>query len=168
MSAPGRDAAVTVSIEVAADPQTAFDVFTQHIDTWWLRGPAHRFAPRRDGCLRFEGGVAGRLLEEYADGSAFIIGRVLQWQPGELIVLTWRLPNFARDETTEVHVRFEPVGHATHVSVTHRGWSRLHPRHPARHGSAGPEFEMSKARLWGANLMALRAHIPLSTARQTT
>lgn len=150
---------VTVSIEVEADPVTAFEVFTNDIDSWWLRGPKHRFRAREDGRLTFEPGIAGRLYEKYADGSVFVIGRVTTWQPGERLVLAWRLPNFKENEATEVEVRFEPAGDATRVSVAHRGWHALRPDHPARHAMTGRTFEMEKAKLWGDNLSSLRKRI---------
>ena len=89
---------VIVSIEVAAEPKLAFDVFTSQIDTWWLRGPKHRFRAPWNGTLVFEPGPTGRLLEQYADGTTFVIGRVTQWTPGERLVLSWRLPSFADAE----------------------------------------------------------------------
>jgi uncharacterized protein YndB with AHSA1/START domain len=150
---------VVVSIEVAADPQLAFDVFTTQIDTWWLRGPKHRFKTPWNGTLTFEPGPHGRLLEQYADGTAFVIGRVSRWSPGERIVLTWRLPSFADAETTEVDVRFEAIAGGTRVSVEHRGWSSLRLDHPARHGKHGRDYEYMKAGLWADNLTALRQHI---------
>ena len=36
-------ASVRLSISVAVDPQTAFEVFTEEIDAWYRRGP-HNFA----------------------------------------------------------------------------------------------------------------------------
>jgi uncharacterized protein YndB with AHSA1/START domain len=153
------DDVVTVSIEVDADPQTAFEVFTNEIDSWWLRGPKHRMRARESGRLTFEPGAAGRLYERYADGSVFVIGRVKTWQPGKRLVLDWRLPNFEDAETTEVEVRFEPAGTATRVSVAHRGWDALRRDHPARHGMLGRTLEMEKAKLWGDNLASLRRYI---------
>lgn len=151
--------AVVVSIEVAADPPLAFDVFTAQIDTWWLRGPKHRFRPPWTGTLVFEPGPAGRLLEQYADGTTFVIGRVRAWVPGERILLSWRLPNFAESESTEVDVRFEAVDGGTRVSVEHRGWAGLRGDHPARHGAHGRDFEYLKAGLWAENLTALRQYV---------
>lgn len=148
--------AVVVSIEVAADPDLAFDVFTSEIDAWWLRGPQHRFRAPWDGKLRFEPGPTGRLLEEYADGSAFVIGRVVHWERGKRLVLGWRIPNFKGDESTEVDVRFEAIADGTRVSVEHRGWNALRADHPARHGKAGRDFEYMKADLWAQNLTSLR------------
>lgn len=154
---------VVVSIEVAADPQLAFEVFSAQIDTWWLRGPKHRFRAPWNGTLTFEPGPRGRLLEKYADGTTFVIGRVLQWSPGERLVLTWRLPSFADTETTEVDVRFEAIDGGTRVSVEHRGWNALRDDHPARHGKQGRDYEYMKASLWADNLTALRRHIAQHT-----
>ena len=150
---------VIVSIEVAADPQLAFDVFTAQIDTWWLRGPKHRFKAPWNGTLSFEPGPQGRLFETYADGTTFIIGRVLHWSPGRRLALSWRLPSFAEAETTEVDVRFDAIDGGTRVSVEHRGWDSLRADHPARHGKAGRDYEYMKASLWAENLTALKKHI---------
>jgi len=150
---------VIVSIEVAADPQLAFDVFTAQIDAWWLRGPKHRFKAPWNGTLRFEPGPQGRLFETYADGTTFIIGRVLHWSPGRRLALSWRLPSFAEAETTEVDVRFDAIDGGTRVSVEHRGWDSLRADHPARHGKAGRDYEYMKASLWAENLTALKKHI---------
>jgi uncharacterized protein YndB with AHSA1/START domain len=151
--------ALVVSIEVAAPPQLAFDVFTSQIDTWWLRGPKHRFRAPWNGTLVFEPGPTGRLLEQYTDGTTFVIGRVVQWRPGERLVLNWHLPSFTDAESTEVDVRFEATADGTRVSVEHRGWSGLRDDHPARHGQHGREFEYMKGSLWADNLGSLRRYI---------
>ena len=87
----------------------------------------------------------------------FVIGRVVQWAPGERLVLSWRLPNFADAESTEVDVRFEPIDGGTRVSVEHRGWSDLRTDHPARHGKHGRDYEYMKASLWADPRLAARA-----------
>jgi activator of HSP90 ATPase len=150
---------VVVSIDVDADPRLAFDVFTRDIDAWWLTGPQHRFRAPWNGTLRFEPGPDGRLLEQYADGSVFVIGRVIVWQPGARLVLSWRLPNFSETESTEVDVRFEAAGAGTRVSVEHRGWAALRADHPARHGATGRALAYRRADHWGANLTSLRRHV---------
>lgn len=150
---------VVVSIEVAAEPLHAFEVFTAQIDMWWLRGPKHRFRAPWNGTLAFEPGPHGTLTETYADGTTFVIGRVSHWSPGERLVVSWRLPSFADAETTEVDVRFEAVDGGTRVSVEHRGWNALRPNHPARHGKHGHDYEYMKASLWADNLTALRHHV---------
>ena len=114
----------------------------------------------------FEPRVGGRLLEEYVDGTSFVIGRVSHWSAGERLVLSWHLPNFIAGETTEVEVRFAAIDGGTRVSVEHRGWDRLRPDHPARHGKAGRDYEYMKASLWADNLTALRAFIEVQTTCQ--
>jgi uncharacterized glyoxalase superfamily protein PhnB len=115
MTAPETQPALTVSAEVTVgvDPQTAFAVFTDEIDLWWVRGPINFHDAARAIGMRCEPGVGGRLLELYsADASdALELGRITTWQPGEL--LAW---DSAVDDVT-VEVRFAPVAAGTTVTV---------------------------------------------------
>jgi uncharacterized protein YndB with AHSA1/START domain len=52
-----------VSVAVAVPPDVAFDLFTNHIDQWWRRGPAFRHFTQPGGLIRLEGGVGGRVFE---------------------------------------------------------------------------------------------------------
>jgi hypothetical protein len=150
----------TVSIVVAVDVQRAFQAFTEETDLWWLRGPKHRFrAPYHDGYLHFDKGVGGRLVEHYPDGSSFTIGQVLDWRPGELVHLSWRLPSFAPDERTEVVVSFAAATDGTRVSVEHRGWTALRRDHPALHGRDARGAAFLKGGLWAETLTALRTYL---------
>ena len=101
----------TVSVLVAVDPVTAFQVFTEEVDAWWKRGPAYRFGKGLSGVLRFEPGVGGRLVEEFDDGRSWEVGRVRAWEPGKHLLFEFRIPNFGPDQFTEVEVRWEePLG----------------------------------------------------------
>jgi uncharacterized glyoxalase superfamily protein PhnB len=104
------------SVEVAADPETAFRIFTEEIDLWWVRGPINAYDASRLAELRLEPGVGGRMLEIYdeASGDQLETARVTEWRPGALLVLRDRL------QDTETVVRFEPAGDGTRVSVTQR------------------------------------------------
>lgn len=149
-----------VTTLVDADAQTAFRVFTEETDLWWRRGPKYRFTRASDGVLRFEGGVGGRLLE-VAPGDpadAFEVGRVRVWEPGRRLVFSWRIPNFAPQEQTEVDVRFEPVGDRTRVTIEHRGWDSLPHDHPARHGLSGPALSAMLGLWWADLATAFRRH----------
>jgi uncharacterized protein YndB with AHSA1/START domain len=150
---------VTVAIEVAAPPHEAFRIFTDEIDRWWLRGPKHRFKPPWNGTMFLEARVGGRFMEQYADGTAFVIGRVNECVPPRLLRFDWRLPSFSQSEKTEVLIRFEPTVDGTRIAVEHRGWHALREDHPARHRLTGTDLEYAKARLWGENLGALRRHV---------
>lgn len=97
-----RDA-VCVATEVAVDPATAFEVFTEDIDAWWgdaLRPGSGPFVERA-GVLRFEPegsvpeGECRRLLEVFDDAAAFekLIG---DWWQGLLAALRTRASRRAR------------------------------------------------------------------------
>lgn len=104
------------SVEVATDPGTAFRIFTEEINLWWVRGPINAYDASRLAELRLEPGVGGRMLEIYdeASGDQLETARITEWQPGALLVLRDRL------QDTETVVRFEPAGDGTRVSVTQR------------------------------------------------
>jgi uncharacterized protein YndB with AHSA1/START domain len=120
---------VTVSIEVAVDPDTAFDVFTSEIDSWYQRGPHSWRYPDRAVGVRFEPGVGGRLIEVHdaVSGEGFAFGRVLVWEPGARLVFADLVSSAPPDPLTEVDVRFEAAGDGTRVTLEHRGLDRLPP-----------------------------------------
>lgn len=154
---PADDVA-RVSTVVAVDPATAFAVFTEEIDAWWRRGPRWRFHSDREGSLRFEPGVGGRLLESYPDGGEHVVGEIQVWEPGRRLVFGWRGRDFEPGERTEVEVRFERVAAGTRVTLEHRGWAALRPDHPARHGLAGPAFTAMIGLFWGDLFTRMRHH----------
>lgn len=148
-----------VTTVVAVDPATAFALFTEDVDAWWRRGPRHRFRPGRDGVLRFEPGVGGRLVEVYdeAAGDLYEVGEVRVWEPGRRLAFAWRGTAFAPGEETIVEVHFERVAAGTRVTLEHRGWDALRPDHPARHGLVGGAFASMIGLWWGDLLNLLRA-----------
>ena len=113
MSQPDR---VTATLEVAVDPETAFQIFTGEIDAWWERGPHNFWDGGRAVAKRFEPGVGGRYLEVYDDatGDVLEIGRITVWEPGSRLV--WRMSH----DDTEVEVRFQAVAGGTRVLLEHR------------------------------------------------
>lgn len=150
---------VIVAVRVAATPAHAFDVFTREIRLWWQPNATFRFTPRSPGELRFEGGEGGRFVEVLADGKIFEIGRVKVWEPGARLVFDWRQATFARDQTTEVEVRFEPVGEETRVTVEHRGWDSIPREHAARHGMEITYFLRLHGAWWRELLDAMKSKI---------
>jgi uncharacterized protein YndB with AHSA1/START domain len=148
---------VVVSLRVKATPQETFDVFTQEIALWWRPNPLFQFTPDGDGVLRFELGDEARLVADLPNGTAFEIGRISAWVPGERLAFSWRQATFSPEQTTHVEVRFEPVGDETRVTVEHRGWGRIPQEHAARHGFPLAPFQMRQAEHWRALLAALAA-----------
>ncbi len=159
-SPPGDQA--RVSVAVAVEPAEAFRVFTEEIDAWWRRGTKFRLAGNRRGIICLEAGVGGRLFESFESRTGTRVvetGRVTAWEPPARLVFEWRAANFAPDETTEVEVLFKPLSRGTLVTVTHRGWSRIRPDHPARHGLEVAGFIRSMGLWWGDLMTALRERL---------
>jgi uncharacterized protein YndB with AHSA1/START domain len=150
-----------VSVLVAVAPAAAFRIFTEEIDAWWRRGLRYRMAGRRRGIIHLEAGVGGRLFESFESGGETRVvetGRVTAWDPPARLAFEWRAANFAPAESTEVEVVFQPSASGTLVTVTHRGWSRIRPDHPARHGLEVAAFIRSMGLWWGDLMTSLREH----------
>jgi len=163
---PAGDSCV-VSVLVEVPPAEAFRVFSEEIDAWWRRGLRYRLGKQRS-VVHLEPGLGGRLFESFDNASGsqvFETGRVTLWQPPERLVLEWRAVNFAPSESTEVDVHFQPSESGTLVTVRHRGWSRLRPDHPVRHGKDAATFLRQMGFWWGDLASALREHILASLKR---
>lgn len=139
---------VLVAMRVKATPERAFAAFTAEIGRWWRHNGLFQFSRGRSGVLSFEPGAGGRLLETYADGSVFVIGEVRVWEPARRLVVAWRHESFAPDQSTELHVRFEPAEGQTRVTVEHFGWDGIPAEHAARHGFPLATFQLRFAQWW--------------------
>ena len=103
----------TSSIEVAVDPSTAFQVFTEELHCWWIQGPINFFETARAVHMRMEPGVGGRILEVYDEetGDGLELARITAWEPGERVAWTSSL------DDVEIDVRFERSAGGTEVRV---------------------------------------------------
>jgi hypothetical protein len=114
-------AAVRVTVRVAVDPLTAFDVFTTEIEQWYRKGAAVLTQAPRGSTLRFEPGVGGRLLEVRDDGAPPLVrGHVTVWERGARLL-------FVDRREAEVEVWFHGFDEGTRVVLEHRGLDRLPP-----------------------------------------
>ena len=120
---------VTRTVEVPVDPADAFDIFTRDIDAWYGRGPYSWNDPARAVGIRFEPGVGGRWLEVWdeATGDGYEMGRILEWEPGVRLVMTFRNVFLPPDPLTQIEVRFDPIETGTRVTLEHRGLEQLPP-----------------------------------------
>ncbi|GIG56368.1 ligand-binding SRPBCC domain protein [Longispora fulva] len=125
----------TAAVEVACDPETAFEVFTRDIGAWWRRGTHYWNDAERGVAMRFEPHVGGRLVEVYdaTSGEGLEIGRISAWEPGRRLVFGWRTADWPAGVSTEVAVSFEAAGGGTRVVIEHSGWDGL-PDGVALHG----------------------------------
>jgi uncharacterized protein YndB with AHSA1/START domain len=152
---------VLVALRVPVPAARAFSAFTERIGDWWQPNGLFQFTDERDGTLAFEPGPDGRLVETYPDGSEFVVGHILAWEPPRRLVLSWRHASFAPDQETELHVRFDDVDDPaaapaqTRVVVEHFGWDRIPREHAARHGMPLPTFQVRFAQWWETLLQTL-------------
>jgi uncharacterized protein YndB with AHSA1/START domain len=147
---------VLVAMRVPGPPARAFAVFTREIGQWWRPSPLFQFTDSRNGRMAFEPGPDGRLTETYDDGTVFEIGRIRTWEPPRCLTFSWRHASFAPDQQTEVHVRFEPIGDETRVTVEHFGWDAIPREHAARHGFPLDAFQLRLGEWWQQLLRSLR------------
>jgi uncharacterized glyoxalase superfamily protein PhnB len=100
-------------VEVPADPLTAFRVFTDELDLWWVRGPINAYDSDRLVEMRCEPGVGGRILEVYdaESGEGLELARITTWEPGKR--LAWKS---SLDDVT-IDVQFEPTDTGTIVRL---------------------------------------------------
>lgn len=150
---------IFVALRVAATPERAFDAFTREIGDWWRANGLFQFTLGKMGRLAFEPGEGGRLIETYDDGEVFEIGRISVWEPPSRLVLSWRQASFAPEQSTEVHVRFEPAGEETRVVVEHFGWDSIPQEHVARHTFPLEVFQMRHAEWWQALLASYKERL---------
>jgi len=140
---------VLVAVRVPCEPAEAWERFTAEIGQWWRPNPLFAFSPGRSGTLAFEPGEGGRLTETYPDGTLFVIGVISVWEPPRRLVVSWRQASFLPEQSTELHVGFEPAGPGeTRVSVEHYGWDSLPAEHASRHGFPLPTFQLRYAEWW--------------------
>jgi uncharacterized glyoxalase superfamily protein PhnB len=127
---------VSSEVEVRVDAATAFKVFTEEMDLWWVRGPINFWS---DGGrvveVRCEPGVGGRIMEVLDDPSAGEVlerARITTWEPGALLAFASSL------DDVQTEVSFVPTEQGTRVTVEHvipsggadkggTAWSRVVP-----------------------------------------
>ena len=104
---------ITSTIEVSVDPHTAFSVFTEELDCWWMQGAINFYDSARAFDRRMEPGVGGRIMEVYDDarGEGLELGRITIWEPGT------RLAWSSSTDDVAIEVTFDSSGQGTVVTV---------------------------------------------------
>ena len=125
---PAVDVPVRKSITVKTNPERAFRVFTEGIDTWWPREHTIGKSPMKKNII--EGRAGGRCYSEQVDNTECDWGRVLVWEPPRRFVMAWQVtPTWQYEpelsKSSEVEVRFTPQPDgSTRVDLEHRYFSR--------------------------------------------
>ncbi len=119
---------VRVEIAVNASVETAFDVFTKGIDTWWPR--SHHLGEGKLDQEVIEPHVGGRCYGREADGTECAWGTVLVWDRPHHFALAWQIDlswnhEADLDRASRVDVRFAADGpERTTVTLVHSGFER--------------------------------------------
>jgi uncharacterized protein YndB with AHSA1/START domain len=131
------------SVQVPGSADQAFAIFSREPTTWW---PAdHRLTGNRDVVV-FEPFVGGRWYERDRDGTERDWGRILEWEPGRRLRMSWLIDaRFAAIDDDELASRivvlFNPLGHeSTLVTIGHVELDRH-----------GPDAEQIRAAIDGAS-----------------
>ena len=129
------DAAARTSVEVTAQPDRAFEVFTSGIDRWWNR--EHHLLAGELAAVSIEPFAGGRVFERNDAGDECTWGRVLTWDPPTTFAFSWQIGTdwavpAADAPGSRVTVTFTPVDGGTRVDLVHdridvhgQGWERL-------------------------------------------
>lgn len=131
--------AVRKHVWVPAGPEEAFDVFVGHPTEWY---PSHHALVSQRDRIVFEPRVGGRWYESSTSGEVRDWGRVLRFEPGRSLALTWRIDG-----------RWQPVDNdeiASRIEVTFT---------PTAAG--GTDVELAHIELWrhGSDAETIRAAI---------
>lgn len=139
----------TVTVPLA--PPEAFDLFTDGITRWWPL-VTHSIGGDKAVSVTFEAGVGGRIFETADDGTEWMWGEVVEWEPPERVVFSWN-PNPGRAAFSEVEVTFSNVDQGeeprTELRLEHRRWENL--------GDEAPEVYSSYIEGWVPVLDLYRA-----------
>jgi uncharacterized protein YndB with AHSA1/START domain len=109
-------------VVVAASQETAFDVFTAGMTSWWPAEHHIGSAPIEEIVIEPEPG--GRWYTRHTDGSETYTGVVTAWEPPARLAATWQIGadwKYHADLVTTVELRFvAEAPDRTRVELEHR------------------------------------------------
>jgi len=103
-------------ILVDANPEIAFEVFTERLGLWWPLAELSVF-----GASATVAFTDGQIIERSADGRAAVWGTVTRWEPPEAVAFSWH-PGQPADRANQVEVTFAAAAGQTRVRLEHSGW----------------------------------------------
>ncbi len=122
------------TIRLRVSTERAFSVFTEQMGRWWpLENTFSNVAlgqPGFFGTVVVEPRAGGRWFERTTEHDELDWGRVVVYEPGHRIVLTWQIAPNGRPEpdaskASQIEVRFVPIEPGlTEVHLEHREFER--------------------------------------------
>ena len=114
---------VVVTVTVPAEPDVAFEVFTDRLGTWWpLAG--FSLGAERIVAVEFGRAVGEWVVEVWDDGTRRRWAEVLRFDEPDALALAWNPGGWDEGgEPTRVDVTFTATGDgSTEVRLVHTGW----------------------------------------------
>lgn len=101
----------------------AFEIFVHSTTSWWPGGHSvSAGAGATPQAVVIEPRVGGAVYETMHDGTRTEWGRVLEYEDGARLAMTWH-PGNNTDNPTTVEVAFEDLpGGTSRITLTHSGW----------------------------------------------
>lgn len=115
---------VVVSLTVPADPEVAFEVFTERLGSWWPLGLHSLGGAERIAAGEFGRAVGEWVVEVWDDGTRRRWAEVLLWEEPLALALAWNPGGWDEGGSpTRVDVTFTATGEgSTEVRLVHTGW----------------------------------------------
>jgi uncharacterized protein YndB with AHSA1/START domain len=107
------------AITVRCSRETAFQVFTTQLNRWWPK--SHSRSGNQDTTVALEQHIGGRLYERTPDGTEYVWGQVVAWDPPRHLAYHWYLGS-GSERPSRVDASFaEQSDGQTRVEIEHRG-----------------------------------------------
>jgi len=138
LGAEPRVEPIRETVTVRCAPDRAFELFTEHMGTWWPVESYSRKVSELEGedveveRLEFQARPGGSVLEHLSDGRILPWAQVIGWHPPDSLVMAWR-PHASPQPPTEVEVTFRARDGGTLVDLGASGMGaavRRLPREP--------------------------------------
>ena len=115
---------VVVTVTVPADPDVAFEVFTERLGAWWPLGLHSLGGAERIVAMEFGRAVGAWVVEVWDDGTRRRWAEVLLWDEPRAFALAWNPGGWDEGAApTRVDVTFTRTGDgSTEVRLVHTGW----------------------------------------------
>lgn len=117
---------ITLHETIHCKPVDAFSAFIDDFNQWY---PAeYTWSQNGLEMIVIEPGEGGRCYERGPNGFELDWGRVVTYQPPELLTFTWqisakRVPIPDAENAGQVTIRFEPDGDTTKLTLKHEGFA---------------------------------------------
>ncbi len=161
MSPEGAVEPIRGTVTVRIDPARAFELFTEHMGSWWPVDAYSRAVSEFEGegievtRLEFQARTGGSILEHTSDGRTLPWGEVIAWHPPHRVVMAWH-PHSLPEPPTELEVTF---------TALEGGCPRASARRSTRSTSAAgsrPSIASSRRRIVVCDAAAVGVPWPVS------